>query len=60
VPQSVYEESKFRSSVMRSLDCEETSGMNHLVTQCQVEGFREQIAAEEVTKAAAGCVTGCF
>jgi len=60
VPRSVYEESKFRSSVMRSLDSEETSHMNHPVTQGQVEGFLEQIAVEAVTKAAVGCVTRCF
>jgi hypothetical protein len=60
VPRSVNEESKFLSSVMRSLDSEETSGMNHLVTQGQVEGFREQIAVVELTKAAVGCVKRCF
>ena len=59
VSRSVYEESKFLSSVMSSLDSEETSGINHAVTQGQVEGFREWVAVEEVTKAAAGCVTRC-
>jgi hypothetical protein len=53
VLRSVYEESKFRSLVMRSLDSEEKSGMNHPVMQGHV-------AVEEVTKAAVSCVTRCF
>jgi len=45
---------------MTSQYSEEMSGMNHPVTQVQVEGFPEEGAVEEVTKAAVGCVTMCF